>query len=98
MKKYKEFMKERSFARGSLFIVFNVFLVYVLYFMLKNFDIIAGLSLIHIYLDFAFLVLSFFHLHYSVFKVQSFLELLALVENKGFEPLTPCVQGRCSPS
>lgn len=42
MKKYKEFMKERSFARGSLFIVFNVFLVYVLYFMLKNFDIIAG--------------------------------------------------------
>ena len=23
---------------------------------------------------------------------------LGLVENKGFEPLTPCVQGRCSPS
>ena len=22
----------------------------------------------------------------------------SLVENKGFEPLTPCVQGRCSPS
>ena len=23
-------------------------------------------------------------------------QMLSLVENKGFEPLTPCVQGRCS--
>ena len=38
---------------------------------------------------------------YSVFMVliePRPLGLLVLVENKGFEPLTPCVQGRCSPS
>ncbi|MCQ4638506.1 AI-2E family transporter [Anaerovorax odorimutans] len=41
MKKFKEVMKERSFVRGSLFLVFNAFLLYVLYFIIKNFDIIA---------------------------------------------------------
>lgn len=29
--KVQEVMKERSFVRGSLFIVFNAFLLYVLY-------------------------------------------------------------------
>ena len=36
---------------------------------------------------------------YSIFKVR--LDQLSadqVVENKGLEPLTPCVQGRCSPS
>ena len=33
---------------------------------------------------------------YSVFKVHA--TLSGMVENKGLEPLTPCVQGRCSPS
>lgn len=42
MKKYKEFMKERSFIRGSLFVVFNAFLLYVLYFVVKNFHLIAA--------------------------------------------------------
>ena len=41
MKKFKEVMKERSFVRGSLFIVFNAFILYVLYFIVKNFDVIA---------------------------------------------------------
>lgn len=38
MKNFKEVMKERSFMRGSLFIVFNAFLLYVLYFIIKNVD------------------------------------------------------------
>ncbi|MCB6994668.1 AI-2E family transporter [bacterium 210820-DFI.6.37] len=38
MKNFKEVMKERSFMRGSLFIVFNAFLLYVLYFIIKNAD------------------------------------------------------------
>lgn len=41
MKNFKEVMKERSFMRGSLFLVFNAFLLYVLYFIVKNFDVIA---------------------------------------------------------
>lgn len=41
MKKIKEYMRERTFARGSLFIVFNAFLLYVLYFVVKNFSGIA---------------------------------------------------------
>lgn len=40
MNKFKEFMKERTFMKGSLFVVFNVFLLYVLYFIVKNFDVI----------------------------------------------------------
>ena len=37
---------------------------------------------------------------YSVFKVQILLEqiLFCSLEMEGFEPLTPCLQGRCSPS
>lgn len=42
MKKMKEFMRERSFARGSLFIIFNAFLLYVLYFVIKNFPAVAA--------------------------------------------------------
>ncbi len=42
MKKYKEFMKERSFAMGSLFVVFNAFLLCVLYFAVKNLHLIAA--------------------------------------------------------
>lgn len=38
MKKYAEVMRERSFVRNSIFIVFNAFLLYVLYFIVKNFD------------------------------------------------------------
>lgn len=41
MKKVKDIMKERSFARSSLFIVFNAFLLYVLYFLIKNFNHVA---------------------------------------------------------
>lgn len=41
MKNFKEVMKERSFMRGSLFVVCNAFLLYVLYFIIKNFDVIA---------------------------------------------------------
>ena len=47
--------------------------------------------------DFRCLFASLLHLIlYSVFKVL--LNPFGLVENKGIEPLTPCVQGRCSPS
>lgn len=38
MKNFKNLMKERSFARGSLFIVCNAFFLYVLYFLIKNFN------------------------------------------------------------
>ena len=51
-----------------------------------------------IYLDFVFVVNLLIHnlILYSVFKVHA--TLSGMVENKGLEPLTPCVQGRCSPS
>ena len=42
MKKIKEYMRDRAFIRGSLFIVFNAFLLYVLYFVVKNFSSIAN--------------------------------------------------------
>ena len=42
MKKIKEYMRDRAFRRGSLFIVFNAFLLYVLYFVVKNFSSIAS--------------------------------------------------------
>ena len=42
MKKIKEYMRDRAFIRGSLFIVFNAFLLYVLYFVVKNFSSIAS--------------------------------------------------------
>ena len=35
---------------------------------------------------------------YSIQFSRYILNPFGLVENKGFEPLTPCVQGRCSPS
>ena len=35
---------------------------------------------------------------FAVFMLLSFRKKKTVVENKGFEPLTPCVQGRCSPS
>ena len=35
---------------------------------------------------------------YSIQFSRYILYPFGLVENKGFEPLTPCVQGRCSPS
>lgn len=41
MKKLKALIGEPSFLRSSLFIVFNAFLLYVLYFIIKNFNIIA---------------------------------------------------------
>ena len=34
----------------------------------------------------------------SLFSFQGANLAFAMVENKGIEPLTPCVQGRCSPS
>ena len=34
----------------------------------------------------------------AVGLVKHSCESLTLVEMKGFEPLTPCLQGRCSPS
>ena len=65
-------------------------------------------------LDFVFVVNLLLHnlILYSVFKVHSILHFsqknrllgrlpcvfMLVVENKGLEPLTPCVQGRCSPS
>jgi len=41
MKKFKSLITEPSFTRSSLFIVFNAFLLYVLFFIIKNFDVIA---------------------------------------------------------
>ncbi len=41
MKKLKTLINEPSFMRSSLFILFNAFLLYVLYFVIKNFDVIA---------------------------------------------------------
>ena len=41
MKKLKTLINEPSFVRSSLFIVFNAFLLYVLFFIIKNFDVIA---------------------------------------------------------
>lgn len=45
MKKFKTFINEPSFIRSSLFIIFNAFLLYVLYFVIKNFDhVVIGLK------------------------------------------------------
>ena len=51
---------------------------------------------ISVYLDFVFVVNLLIHKIY-IFSFQGTYPF-GLVENKGFEPLTPCVQGRCSPS
>ena len=37
MEKFKEILKDRSFIRGSFFILFNALLLYILYFVIKNF-------------------------------------------------------------
>ena len=42
MKKFREIFKDKAFAKGSIFIVFNAFLLYVLYFITKNFGVISG--------------------------------------------------------
>ncbi len=43
-------------------------------------------------------VLVFSYSPYFLTQVPRYFvtKILSLVENKGFEPLTPCVQGRCS--
>ena len=46
-----------------------------------------------IFLDFVFVVNFCL---YTIFAIQ--FSRYKMVENKGIEPLTPCVQGRCSPS
>ena len=38
------------------------------------------------------------HLSYRPLFLVAFGFVFILVEMKGFEPLTPCLQGRCSPS
>ena len=35
---------------------------------------------------------------FSVLSLVPSLDIRQVVEMKGFEPLTPCLQGRCSPS
>lgn len=42
MKKIKELLRDKTFTRGSVFIVFNAFLLYVLYFIIKNFGTLSG--------------------------------------------------------
>lgn len=37
MENFKEILKDRSFIRGSFFILFNALLLYILYFVIKNF-------------------------------------------------------------
>ena len=51
-----------------------------------------------IFLDFVFVVNLLIHKIYIQFSRYISFYPFGLVENKGFEPLTPCVQGRCSPS
>ena len=86
--------------------------VKIFWFSRFNIEIVSLLSISHefqnpqnfekntlvIYLDFVFVVNLLIHnlILYSVFKVHT--TLSGMVENKGLEPLTPCVQGRCSPS
>ena len=68
-------------------------LVNYLWFSL-DFVIVYYPSVISSFVVFCFLV----SILYSVFRVHTNLRSCRLVENKGLEPLTPCVQGRCSPS
>ena len=63
-------------------------------------DPLSQIRLISIRCQFVFLFLL---VCYSIFKVLHVLcgqapDSSGMVENKGLEPLTPCVQGRCSPS
>ena len=41
MEKFKEMLKDGTFIRGSFFILFNAFLLYILYFVIKNFGSIS---------------------------------------------------------
>ena len=45
MHKFRQFMKERSFGRISFFIVFTATLLYILYFIIKEFPTLAGYGL-----------------------------------------------------
>ena len=51
-------------------------------------------------LDFSFLICFHSFIQFSKCTQPSpgFPGFLWMVENRGLEPLTPCVQGRCSPS
>ncbi len=37
MNRFREMLKDNSFMRGSFFVLFNAFLLYVLFFTIKNF-------------------------------------------------------------
>ena len=67
-----------------------------LIFEIVIFTLIIFEKLLVFYLDFVFVVNLLIHKIY-IFSFQGTYPF-GLVENKGFEPLTPCVQGRCSPS
>ena len=92
------------FTRSENFLVFSVNLrncILTLHFSWISEPTKFWKNTLVIYLDFVFVVNLLIHnlILYSVFKVHLASHLLWLVvENKGFEPLTPCVQGRCSPS
>ncbi len=45
MQKYKEYMKNRTFTQLSFFIVFTATLLYIAYFIVKNFNTIAKIGL-----------------------------------------------------
>ena len=62
------------------------------------FTLIIFEKLLVFYLDFVFVVNLLIHKIYIQFSRYISFYPFGLVENKGFEPLTPCVQGRCSPS
>ncbi|MEG0291781.1 MAG: AI-2E family transporter [Anaerovoracaceae bacterium] len=42
MNKFKEYLKERNFSRYIFFIVFTATLLYIMYFMIKNINTVAG--------------------------------------------------------
>ena len=35
-------------------------------------------------------------IYYAIFNTKELYFIIIIVENIGFEPMTPCVQGRCS--
>ena len=89
------------FTRSENFLVFSVNLrncILTLHFSWISEPTKFWKNTLVIYLDFVFVVNLLIHnlILYSVFKVHT--TLSGMVENKGLEPLTPCVQGRCSPS
>ena len=70
-----------------------------LLFSLRLFFTVAGKVRFDIY---SFFLLALFYIMSKIFSLIALLRadysliVLAVVENNGFEPLTPCVQGRCS--